>query len=673
MKLRTIILMLSLLAFLSTITGAFFYYTAIKESAADKNQTQLTWHAEAIRNHFENQIKINQRAAKALSKYEEIKSALTKLDQDSLNVANQVLERFNASLETDVSYLMDQDGKTIASSNHNDPDSLVDKNYSFRPYFQKAIQGTSFVYMALGVTTGKRGIYFSHPVYTKGQKSPLGIIVMKSSVDFLEKKILRRQFNSLEMPTFITSPNGVIFMSDSDKFLFQLIEKISDDKIAAIVELKQFGDIPLRWSGFKQKTDSLIVDATGDEYIITKIFLPSLPNWQVVHLHHMDNINTFVHTPLAGKIGAIIISLCAIIGLSIAILYKIAQRGIISRKTAEDAMVERENFLNSLLHAMPIPVFYKNRAGIYEGFNDAYEVFFGKSRDQLIGKSVFDISPKELAEIYYAKDTELFDSEGIQHYESKVKKTTGEIRDVVFDKSVYTDAKGKVIGLIGTVLDITERKRIEEALKQSEERFREMAELLPGAIVETDADLRITYVNRQGLKLFNYNEEDISAGLNGFDLIHPDDKEKALKRFADQLAEKTITATDYRVIKKNNESCWVFFNASPIYKTDQIIGFRMVLNDITELKQIEKEREKLIDELQSALAEIKTLKGIVPICSNCKKIRDDSGYWDILESYIQKHSDASFSHGICPDCSDELYGKEDWYIEMNHNKEKKDE
>ncbi len=361
------------------------------------------------------------------------------------------------------------------------------------------------------------------------------------------------------------------------------------------------------------------------------------------------------------------------VGLVILSLLFIQHREVNRRKAAEKTMVEKEKFIGSLLHAIPVPVFYKDRAGIYQGFNDAYEAFFGKSKNQLIGKSVFDISPKELAQIYHAKDTELFDSGGIQHYESKVKNSRHEIRDVVFDKSVYTDDKGNVIGLIGTILDITTRKRMEDALKQSEERFREMADLLPGAIVETDADLRVTYVNRQGLKLFNYSEENVLTGMNALDFIHPDDRGKARKRVADRLAKKTITATEYRVLKKCNEDCWVFSNASPIYKIDQIIGFRIVLTDITVRKQIEKEREKLIDELQSALAEIKTLKGIVPICSNCKKIRDDAGYWNILESYIQKHSDASFSHGICPECSDELYGKEDWYIKMNQNKGKKDE
>jgi CheY-like chemotaxis protein len=69
----------------------------------------------------------------------------------------------------------------------------------------------------------------------------------------------------------------------------------------------------------------------------------------------------------------------------------------------------------------------------------------------------------------------------------------------------------------------------------------------------------------------------------------------------------------------------------------------------------EAERKKLIRELQQALAEIKTLKGIVPICASCKKIRDDKGYWQQLEAYIREHSQAEFSHGICPDCARKLY------------------
>ena len=72
------------------------------------------------------------------------------------------------------------------------------------------------------------------------------------------------------------------------------------------------------------------------------------------------------------------------------------------------------------------------------------------------------------------------------------------------------------------------------------------------------------------------------------------------------------------------------------------------------------------------MSEIKTLSGLLPICASCKKIRDDKGYWNQIEGYIQKHSAAKFSHGMCPKCSDELYGKKDWYIEMKNEEKQKE-
>ncbi len=94
----------------------------------------------------------------------------------------------------------------------------------------------------------------------------------------------------------------------------------------------------------------------------------------------------------------------------------------------------------------------------------------------------------------------------------------------------------------------------------------------------------------------------------------------------------------------------------------------LLANEIKNRHQIEEEKEKLIKELELALSEVKSLKGIVPICSHCKNIRDDEGYWNKLELYIQKHSEAEFSHGLCPDCSEKLYGGEDWYKEMKAQK-----
>ena len=77
--------------------------------------------------------------------------------------------------------------------------------------------------------------------------------------------------------------------------------------------------------------------------------------------------------------------------------------------------------------------------------------------------------------------------------------------------------------------------------------------------------------------------------------------------------------------------------------------------DMTERKRAEDERERLILELQDALAKVKTLSGLLPICAACKKIRDDNGYWNQIEEFIQSHSDAEFTHSFCPDCMKALY------------------
>jgi hypothetical protein len=88
------------------------------------------------------------------------------------------------------------------------------------------------------------------------------------------------------------------------------------------------------------------------------------------------------------------------------------------------------------------------------------------------------------------------------------------------------------------------------------------------------------------------------------------------------------------------------------------IGLR---EEITERKQTEEQRDKLIVDLQKTLSEVKTLRGFLPICSNCKKIRDDKGYWNQIESYIRDRSEAEFSHGICPECAKKLYPDMDLY------------
>jgi len=109
------------------------------------------------------------------------------------------------------------------------------------------------------------------------------------------------------------------------------------------------------------------------------------------------------------------------------------------------------------------------------------------------------------------------------------------------------------------------------------------------------------------------------------------------------------------VFHKNGGKIWLEINKQPYVVNGTVAGLIGVARDITSRRQLEEERERLIAELRDALASIKTLKGLLPICSSCKKIRDDKGYWSQIEAYVSNHSEAEFSHGICPECARRLY------------------
>ena len=128
----------------------------------------------------------------------------------------------------------------------------------------------------------------------------------------------------------------------------------------------------------------------------------------------------------------------------------------------------------------------------------------------------------------------------------------------------------------------------------------------------------------------------------------PQDREKFQKAIESRGA---VQDYEVRLVKKNGNRLFCLYTFS-VRKNEGggIIGYQGVIRDITEKRAMESEREQLIAELQEALESIHTLKGLIPICASCKKIRDDQGFWNQLETYIEQHSGAVFSHGLCPEC-----------------------
>jgi PAS domain S-box-containing protein len=139
----------------------------------------------------------------------------------------------------------------------------------------------------------------------------------------------------------------------------------------------------------------------------------------------------------------------------------------LERHRTERALEEQLHFMRQLLDAIPTPIFFKDAAGRYLGCNASFASTLGIAPQTIIGKTVYDISPRALAEVYDAADRDLIEKRGVQVYEAAVRVADGSLRDVVFHKATFSNADGTLGGLVGVILDITERKRAEERYRET--------------------------------------------------------------------------------------------------------------------------------------------------------------------------------------------------------------
>jgi PAS domain S-box-containing protein len=131
------------------------------------------------------------------------------------------------------------------------------------------------------------------------------------------------------------------------------------------------------------------------------------------------------------------------------------------------------------------------------------------------------------------------------------------------------------------------------------------------------------------------------------EFVHPDDRERTLNQNKDVRGGGQALSFENRYMCKDGSYRWLLWNATRD-PTQQVIY--SVARDVTARRAAEAERERLVGELQSALAEVKVLRAILPMCMYCRRVRDDAHYWHSVETYISRYTHTRFSHGICPSC-----------------------
>jgi PAS domain S-box-containing protein len=197
---------------------------------------------------------------------------------------------------------------------------------------------------------------------------------------------------------------------------------------------------------------------------------------------------------------------------------------IYEEKSVKKSLIEDHSLYQQIIDALPVPIFYRDLNGIYLTCNTAHEKLTGIPRDQLIGKTVFDVQPQEIAEIYARHDTALFESPGDQVYETKLKSSDGTIRVVVFQKAVIRNEEGENIGVVGSIFDVTERRKQEQKLERAKESMiisSHMLHKIRAGIIIVNSDSKVIDSNESFAQMMG--EEiielyDTIPGLRGADI-----------------------------------------------------------------------------------------------------------------------------------------------------------
>ncbi len=259
-------------------------------------------------------------------------------------------------------------------------------------------------------------------------------------------------------------------------------------------------------------------------------------------------------------------------------------RDINERKRVEEVLRKgEERYRNLFEHA--------NDAIIVRDLSGRTAVANGRA-GELFGYPVEDLQQTRVAEFLTVGDDVY---EKVLSGEGVITETTGVRNDGrVFpvEVSVRSTYWGDEVMVLMFVRDLTERKRAEETLRQSEERFRELAETLPETVFETDARGKLTFVNRRAFDLFGYSKEDLDAGISVFDLFPPEELDRGRENFAKHLRGEDVGSSEYKVTKKNGTLFQIATYAVPIVRNGNIEGIRGIVVDITEKKRIEEELAK---------------------------------------------------------------------------------
>ena len=362
---------------------------------------------------------------------------------------------------------------------------------------------------------------------------------------------------------------------------------------------------------------------------------------------------------------------------------KLSESVLIFRDITEQKQAEaQQRFQAQIMSQIHDSVITTDMDGMITSWNKGSENLFHYQANEIIGKHVSVLYPEHSQAYLNNSIIPTLLSKGNFEIETPLTRKRGQEFSAMVSLSVLRDENDKITGMIGYSLDITERVKARKALADSERRLNDIINFLPDPTWVIDIKGRVIAWNRAMAQITGVDRAEI-IGKGDFayavpfygkprpvliDLVLNPDKEWEKEYLSIQKKDGHPIAAEAFIPSMGNGGKYFSGTAARLYNAEgTAVGAIESMRDITAAKLSERDRDKLIAELQEALAKVRTLSGMLPICASCKKIRDDKGYWKQIESYIRDHSEAEFSHSICPECAQKLYPDLDIYSDDDNS------
>lgn len=311
-------------------------------------------------------------------------------------------------------------------------------------------------------------------------------------------------------------------------------------------------------------------------------------------------------------------------------------------------LIASERRYRNLYEKAPVMVHSIDPRGQLKSVSDHWLKKLGYSRNDVIGRHATDfLTEKSKADALKIYMPEFFRMGFIDNVPYQMIKKNGEIIDVLLSAVSEKDKNNEVTQSFAVLLDVTEHNKEHRLLLESEGKYRALFEMAHEPIAINDQQGNFLDCNNAYFELFGYERNEMKS-LTMSDVWT---NREEMRKWQNTMNDKGFVI-DYecKMRRKNGSEIDVIFSSS-LRKTDYGKSiYQTVHRDITEQKLLELEKNQLLKKLKCKLEDIKTLRGILPICSYCKKIRLDNGYWESVEKYICSNTLVEMSHGICPDC-----------------------